>query len=65
MNMFWLDLAQAETEAEDSGAEFWANLVILGIYLLIGLAFVIGIIWALVSRHRRESQQDKFEDRKN
>ena len=61
--MIWLILAQTDAEASD--ADFWIDLIILSIYLLVGLAFAIGIVWALISRYRREKRQDKFENRDN
>ena len=63
MNAFWLLLAQADEVESDGDGVF--GLIVLGIYALIGLAFVVGIIWAIFSRQSREKRQERFEDRDN
>ena len=63
MSSLWLLLAEAEN-ADDNG-DWIIGLIYIGTYAVIGLAFIVGIVWAFFSRRRRESQQDKFEDRDN
>ena len=63
MDSFWLFLAQ--TESADDDGDWVIVLITFGVYALITLAFIVGIIWAIFSRRSRESRQDKFEDRDN
>ena len=65
MNEFWLFLAQTQAEEAESRGDTIIAWLFLGGYILVGLAFVIGSIWAFISRRRRERRQDKFEDRDN
>ena len=46
-------LADTVTQAE---IVFW---------VLFGGVFIIGIVWAIISRVNKEKRQDKFEDRDN
>ena len=65
MNEFWLFLAQTKAGESESEGDAIIAWLFLGGYLLFGLIFVVGIIWAFFSQRRRERQQDEFEDRDN
>lgn len=59
-----LILAQAQEETA-SDSDMIALTLLAIMYGGIGLVFAIGIIWAIISRIRREKKEDKYEDRNN